>query len=129
MTADQLADIVRLLPPGVSVSFSLTLDGAASAAARATKAADPTPTRTPAPGDEPLKLDACSQAFDVPVRELKRAIKGGFLHYTLKKKGRDAGARLIRPEDARRYVELRRRIAEGEVEPPEDWSGPRGIHV
>jgi hypothetical protein len=124
MTREQLIALLAHLPEGTEIQFNFKLEGAAGASAPGAGEAPAPVPRLEQP--DRLKLKDASTRYGVPERELKRAIKAGFLPYTTKKDGRDAGAQLLAPADLERYVERRDAIRSFREPRPENWSGPGG---
>lgn len=133
MTAQEIAEHISKLPAGakVTVVFEVT-DGAPTlqtdaSANSVARDADPLRQTVPAtPAARPsIKLQEAKGRFGIPLRELQRAVKDGFLASTPKTNGKDAGAHLVRPDDVETYREKRESILSGEDPVPENWPGPK----
>lgn len=126
MTPEQLADLVRHLHAGVTVSFNITVEEAKGPPDAIPDAVSVAPPR---PDNALTKVAECAEAVRLPERELRRATKAGFLDHEIKRTGRDAGAVMLRILDVRAYSERRERIKRGEEPAPEGWTGPPSTYA
>lgn len=131
MTAQEIAEHIATLPVGAKVTVVYEVGGASPTTA--TGPGDGSPPRNPgsrAPAPQPkaptaIKLAEAKRRFGLPIREMQRAVAGGFLKANRKPDGKDSGAHLVEPDDVAAYREKRERIMRGEEAPPTNWPGPK----
>lgn len=134
MTAQDIAQYISQLPGGarVTVTFEVedgTADGSAQTAVVSAQAQPATTQQGQASVPAApcsVKLDEARAASGIPIRELQRAVRGGFLKHVRKRDGKDAGAYLVELSDVALYAAKREKIRQGKQRAPSGWPGPKG---
>lgn len=130
MTAQEIAEHIATLPVGAKVTVVYEVGDTPSSPAGTPRGAGSPPPSVPTPVPQPptqagIKLKEATRRFGLPIREMQRAVKGGFLTATPKVGGKDAGAHLVEPPDVAAYRDRRERILRGEEAAPTNWPGPK----
>jgi hypothetical protein len=131
MTAQEIAKHIATMPVGTRITVVFEIGDASSSSTSTyvppsgpTEPSSATASALP-PVDPPIKLKAAKARFGIPVRELQRAVQGGFLPAGQKADGKDAGAFLVEPHDVADYEKKRDRVRHGMEAAPTNWPGPK----